>query len=170
MIRPSIEKGFKVWRNEVEGLERPEKAETTYIPVVALVGVYVATTTDPSKLNSHHWRQAVLGNEDAMEGFRRSLTSFFKDELDDTYELPIETYYADESAALQQRNAYDSILDGLPEGVGALPENELFLARTLGFARHDHAVGLNPLRLWVYGPECVRNNYPITWGFIEENL
>jgi hypothetical protein len=168
MARPSIEKGFKVWRDEVEALSRPEKTETVYLPVVALVGVFATFNTDPVRLTSYDWRQAVLANDDALAGYRLSLTNLFRDELNDTYELPIESFRPDESDALQHKNAYDSIIDGLPEGFTTIPSNEYFMARSLGFARHDHAVGLGPLRLWAYGPDCMQNNYPVTWGFIRE--
>lgn len=168
MARPSVETGFKVWRDEVEALSRPEKTETAYLPVVALVGIYAAFNTDSARLTSYDWRQAVLGNEDALVGYRMSLTDFFRDELDDTYELSIESFRPDEGDALQHKNAYDSIIDGLPKGSTTIPSNEYFMARSLGFARHDHAVGLDPLRLWAYGPDCMQNNYPVTWSFIEE--
>lgn len=163
-----IEKGFKFWRDEVEGLEKPEKM-VPYIPAIALVGIYTVCVEDPKLRNSYNWRHAVLRSEDAMSGMRASLDFTQKDEIDDTYKVPIDLMKPDEGAALQHVCAYVSLKDGLPHGITQVPANEMFLARTLGYAEHDYGVTFSPLRLSVDGIDALRNNYPLTAQLIGNN-
>lgn len=168
MARPSIDEGFRFWRNEVETFDNPEKV-VPYIPVIALVGVYVTFAASPDALTSYSWRQAVLNSDDAMQGFRQSLSSFIQDRADDMFELPIEFHEPEEHAAKQFICAHQSLMDGLPDESKTIPENEWFLAQTLGFARHDHGVMLDPLRLIEGGDYAFRSNYPLTADFVSEN-
>ena len=78
MARPTLEAGFKFWREEVDSQESPEKSATYYIPAAALVGIYTVSVVDVAVHTSYHWRQAVLQSDEAMTGFRRSLTSAFR--------------------------------------------------------------------------------------------
>jgi hypothetical protein len=168
MSRPSVEGGFKFWREEVEGDQLFDK-QVPYIPVIALVGVYAAFNTDRTRLNSYQWRQTVLHSPNALDGLRQSLSSFFRDELDDEYEVSIIEQAPEPQASNQHHHAYDSLINGLPGHVTVVPLNELFLAQTLGFARHDYAVGFNPLRLYDQGPLAFKNHYPKTASFVDEH-
>lgn len=164
-----LDKGFKFWRDEVEGLEKPEMM-VPYIPAIALVGIYTICVKNPNLLNSYNWRHAVLRSEDAISGMRASLDFTQKDEIDDTYKVPVDLIKPDEGAALQHLCAYASLEDGLPDGITQIPENELFLARTLGYAEHDYGVTLGPLRLSTGGIDALRNNYPLTAKLLGDNL
>ncbi|MDB5170283.1 MAG: hypothetical protein JWN82_679 [Candidatus Saccharibacteria bacterium] len=169
MGRPNLEEGFKFWRDEVAELERPEK-DIPYIPVIALAGIYVALNRDPQKLTSYDWRRTVLTNDDAMAGFRQSLIDFFRDRVDDDFMISIDHNDPGHNTSMQSRNKYDSVIDGLPDSVIALPENETFLAESLGLARHDDAIELNPLRLSVQGMYAFASHYPRTAEFVGEQV
>lgn len=170
MVQSSIEAGFKLWRNEVE-TTGPFEVVATYIPVIALVGIYTAAFShDPVRLTSYHWRNAVLADENAVEGFRRSLSNQFSDELDDLWSCSIVEEAPDDGAAAQYRHAYASLLDGLPTGTEDVSSNELFLARSLGYACHDQVANLEPLRLIEQGKVALRNLYPQTAEFLGEAI
>lgn len=168
MSHLSLEEGFEFWRNEVLGLERPEK-EVPYIPIIALAGVYIACGGDSVEdLTSYRWRRAVLASQPALDGLRRSLTSSFKDTLDDDYDIPLAHLAIEPDAAMQYQFAHTSLLDGMPDGQETIKENELFLAQTLGYAAHDHSVAFDPLRLYDQGPVGLRNFYPRTAALVED--
>jgi hypothetical protein len=169
MARPDVHEGFRLWRDEVEALERPEK-EVVYIPIIALTGIYTVCTQKEELLNSYHWRRTVLESADALTGLRTSLSSIHRDSVDDTFELPIEHVKPDEGAALQFVASYASLMDGLPEGVNSVAYNEWFLAQNLGYAEHDYGVTFYPLRLSVGGIEAIKNNYPLTSQFVSEAI
>lgn len=168
MAQPTTAEGFKFWHDEVISLERPEK-EVPYIPVIGLTAVYVSFNEKVETLTSYHWRQAVLQNDDARSGFRRSLQSFFKDRVDEDYDVPTDLLTPSDHAALQLQCAYESLMDGIPEGTDTVPENESFLAEQLGFARHDHGLMLDPLRLIEGGITALNNHYPRTAEFVGQN-
>lgn len=169
IARPSVADGYKLWREEVEALERPEK-EVVYIPIIALAGVYIAGTTNPGLLNSYSWRRSVLDNEDALAGLRASLQSYHRDSVDDTFDIPVESTVPDEDAALQYVCFHRSLIDGMPEDTTTVAENEWFLASTLGYAEHDYSLTFYPLRMAAGGLEALRNNYPRTEAFVSANL
>ncbi len=162
-----LEQGFKFWRDEVDGLERPEKM-TPYIPAIALVGIYTAAIKDPELLNSYNWRQAVLQNDDAIKGMFKSVSSLHNDRIYEEFEMPVDLLKPeeDERVALQHVCAYASLMDGLPQGVTHVPDKEMFLAETLGHAEHDYGVTFHPLRLAAGGLETIRNNYPRTFELV----
>lgn len=166
MAQFTTAEGFRFWREEVQMLEKPEK-DVPYIPMVALVGLYVAAK-DRSELTSYDWRQTVLRNQDAVDGLRYSLHTHFRYDLEETYEFPIYYVRAEPDSSLQSKSTYASLIDGLPVGVASVRENEWFLARNLGLADHDDAVYLNPLRLAAGGMQTVANNYPRTAELLGE--
>lgn len=166
----SVAEGFEFWRDEVAGLERPEK-EVPYIPIIALAGVYIACVGDAStELTSYKWRRAVLASSSALDGLRQSLTSMFKDNLDDDFDIPIANLDLEQGAAMQHQFAHHSMLNGMPEDEQTIRANELFLAETLGFAAHDHSVAFDPLRLCDQGPVGLRNFYPRTAELVEGSV
>lgn len=169
MAESATDFGYRLWRDEVESLARPEK-DVPYIPIIALAGIYIAHTPDIDSLNSYSWRRSVLSSQDALSGIRESLTSFHRDEIDIDFEIPIHYIKPEEGAALQHVCAYASLIDGLPEGVTTVAGNELFLAQTLGFAEHDYGVTFYPLRMAAGGLQALRNNYPITEAYVTECL
>ena len=169
IARSSVADGYRGWREEVESLERPEK-EVVYTPIIALAGVYIASTIDPDLLNSYSWRQSVLENKDALAGLRASLQSYHRDRLDDTFDISVESTVPEEGAALQYVCFHRSLINGMPEHTTVVAENEWFLASTLGYAEHDYALTFYPLRMAPGGLEALRNNYPRTEVFVSANL
>lgn len=165
MTQPDLEQGFKFWREEVAQLERPEK-DVPYIPVLALAGIYIATRHNEA-LTSYAWRKAVLRNDCAVSTLRDSLNSFHKDELDYDFEIPLENLDIEPGAAMQYQFAHLSMMNGLPQGNRSISERELFLARTLGYAAHDHGLTFEPLQLTDQGKFALRNFYPKTAEMIE---
>ncbi|MCA9325123.1 hypothetical protein KDA23_03610 [Candidatus Saccharibacteria bacterium] len=161
MIKDLAE-GFSVWREEVDDLRR--RTDVPYIPVIALVGIYVAVTRETDQLTSYAWRQAVLSSEDAMAGLHRNVSEFFKDQLDEMYQIKVEGYYSPENTSLQFQHANRSLMDGLPAEVTHVTGKELFLAQSLGYGCHDFGIGLEPLRLLDQGEYAFRSNYPETAG------
>lgn len=168
MTQPSIEDGYEYWHQEVGLLERAENA-VRYIPIIALVGVYAVCGRDPEQLTSYHWRRSVLDSPSAIAGLRLSLPGFDGMELDETYEIPLDHLSPDESVVGGQlRHAHASLLHGLPKDVTSLPQNEIFLGETLGFAHYDQGVKFHPqLGLTDQGLYAVHGNYPKTAKFVE---
>lgn len=168
--RQSVEAGFAFWRKEVASLQCPEKRGADYIPVIALVGVYATFCANVDHLTSYHWRRAVLESADAREGLQRSLSEVVREELDETSLIPIGDYVPSGGMSAQHHFAYHAIMDGMPPGAMAIPENELFLARQLGYAQHDYAVALQPLRLHDLGPSAFYNHYPETAEYVRMHI
>jgi hypothetical protein len=164
--RQSVEAGFAFWREEVASLQCAKKWEADYIPVVALVGVYATLCANVDYLTSYHWRRAVLENVDARAGLRQSLSEVVRDELDKTSLMPVGDYTPHSGASVQHHFVHHAIMDGLPRDVVTIPENELFLARQLGYAQHDYAVALQPLRLHDLGPGAFYSHYPETAEYV----
>jgi hypothetical protein len=165
----SLEEGYGVWRDEAYAkYQGVFSYPVPYIPVVGLVAVYTTFEHRAERLTSYAWRQSVLASETALEGLRASLSTMFRDQLDDTFEVPFREYEPEPGAAGQHLHAHASITDGAPFVMLTMPGREYHLARDLGYASHDYTLTFAPLRLTGDGRGAMANHYPITTEFLEE--
>lgn len=169
MSSVELQSGFNIWREEVYARESlVDQSSVPYVALLPLVGIYRAVHEGiTAELKSFRWRQGVLNCTNAMNGLKREV-SRFADDLDDTFELPVMDILTEAPASLQAKKEQESIRDGLPTNIMMINWNELFLARHLGFAVHDDAAYLRPLRLTDQGESSVRHHYPTTAAYLED--
>ena len=170
MARPTLAEGYSKWRGETEELYEYRSPSSPFVPVLGLVGVYVSLIGTEEKLTSYHWRGSVLANVDAFEGLKRSLDriTYVRGRLDATAPMAVSRELTSEYNSQQGRRAHESLIDGLPEELHAVAQNEAFLAETLGYAAHDFAVSFEPLRLSQDGEAAFTVIYPKTARFVAE--
>ena len=169
MNSPDVQAGFGVWTEEVQGIG-PRYESREEVPITGLVGVYCSLIGDNSLRTSYAWRKALLADGCVIQALANVTGNHGFDQEDYEFPLDVVSYAGTHHVSLQEQATNASILDGLPNSKKIISVREEELARHLGYAAHNYAVALSPLRLTEIGLKSFESHFPLAHAFVNTRI